>query len=347
MTGRTEARDVQHDLRSVTSGHAVFRGVCNIVPDLEKSTIDTRRISQPPKFLGDSKEVDTWLRKLEYKLRNTNFRTHQDSIFYVHNFLEGAAGKMTAHRCPTDFTDSTNVYLTGDDLTNHLRMRYSNGNTETEYLDEMDRLKQAQDERFMDFFARYEALQGLAPYSTESAEIQRLERKLNLSYSRNLINAPPFPSYDQLVQYLTRLDVNLERFKENKKFDEGRDSHTSSSSKRRTGDSSTTSGKSVASLTAATIRTTTTTSRQGLPEKYRNLPKLSEADRERLRREGRCFGCRDTGHESHEKDKCPLRNPTLLAELSVAATSVELPTESNTRPELPGPDAPGNGNATL
>lgn len=50
-------------------------------------------ILEPPKFSGEPKEFDTWLRKLEYKLRNVKFQTHKDSIFYVHSFLGGAAEK--------------------------------------------------------------------------------------------------------------------------------------------------------------------------------------------------------------------------------------------------------------
>ena len=141
----------------------------------------------------------------------------------------------------------------------------------------------------MDFYARYESLQGHVPCSTDTAETQCLSPRANLSCARKLVNAPDFISFDKFVTYLQHIDVNLDHFEYKKKFDEGRDqqsSHASSSSKRRAGDSDTTYGNSVTSSITTSTRTAIATSRK-TPNKYLSLPELFDEYRARLRRKKR------------------------------------------------------------
>jgi hypothetical protein len=48
-----------------------------------------------------------------------------------------------------------------------------------------------------------------------------------------------------------------------------------------------------------------------LPEKYRNLPRLSYNMRQQFKAEGRCFGCHEVGHRKSDS-KCPLFNYSVV-----------------------------------
>lgn len=153
--------------------------------------------------------------------------------------------------------------------------RYGEVNKVGKAYTAMVSLKQGDGEKFGDFFVKFQKFSAYLHYDDET-EKHTLMSKLNARYANRLMDGQEPENTKALVDRLYRLEDQLERMNTLHPRSENKISGRAGSSA-----STTTTTSSYSRIVPTTFRQTTasTTPRAQLPEKYRNLKPLTEAER--------------------------------------------------------------------
>lgn len=199
-------------------------------------------------------------------------------------------------------------------------------------LSAYDNLQQGPSESFADFYSRYEACALVLNKDDESA-VHELINKLNTRfYSRIQMDVTTkYANVSQVRSVCQKLEISFKHIDARKpKSSVGSVGLTSSSSSKptRRGNGRTSkSSSSPSPTTSSSLPPRDADGKVPLPAKLVGIPKLTDDLRKQLEKEGRCFGCRETGHRSNDP-QCVARqwreaNKVANAQIQIAEAILE------------------------
>ena len=269
-----------------------------------KSFTTDHGIPNPSKFNGDKLAFYPWLSTLELKLKTSVFRSHQDSLDYVLSFLEGQAWALCSPKVQSTFgRPCANPYQTVHELIKHLVSRYGDINTKNKARSTFQQLKQDPSESFSDFHARFQACTAYLSLE-EDDEMFELKDKLNGRYGQKVNDGTDYTSLSDLVRRARNLEDTF-RSNDQRTNQDRNGARKPTYAHAANGQSNSSTNNRRSSTSSAPTAKQEGGSSQ-FPTKYRNLKPLNDAERDQLRKEGKCLRCRDHGHMQFEKDKCLL-----------------------------------------
>jgi hypothetical protein len=187
--------------------------------------------------------------------------------------------------------DSPNTSLrfaTAQECLDQLNDWYGDRHRQARAYTEFENLIQKFDESFEDFLTRFQecsAYLGLA----EDQEMQKLQHKLNARYGQRINDGTFYASMKDIVRRGDALDAHFI-------FQDGQKKAADKEKNRHPQKNNNSSGVRPSSGNQTVSRTTSSTT---------VLPKLTDELRQKLRSEGRCFRCREKGHNAFN---CPKNN---------------------------------------
>ncbi|SMY27938.1 unnamed protein product [Zymoseptoria tritici ST99CH_1A5] len=273
-----------------------------------KVNFDTNRSVLLPELFTNLKDDDSpsysrWLRQVETKLNASSFRTVADSLSFVHSRTGGSVWEMLESRVPSALGNNSETptslhFLTLEELFTWMNETYAEVNRAGKAQSDITHLKQKDGEKFAEFHRKYLLLRAYLVWSPLT-EIYELKSKLNKRFRANILGQL-FATLAELVRKCELFDISLEDF--DRDFPKAKLPFTTDNSNRK---------RAPKSASAATSVSTTVTVKPP-------LAKLTDADREKLKAENRCFRCREVGHRPADK-ACKLRpqaNSARVEELS-------------------------------
>ena len=274
------------------------RSTVSINPAAQKPVTSDKDVPIPHKFKGT--EFYPWQGAMAMKLDSTEFQTVEAGLRYVLCLLEGPPWQMVNPRVPSAFggRPCSNPYESVEDLMAHLEQQYGDLNTKSKARTQMATLTQSDDECFADFYAKFQQYSAYLNLEDDDL-IYELTSKLNSKYGGKVNDGMVYEAPRQVVDRCRKLEdtfaINADRAKKN--------------------------AKPRAAKVPPTTKETSEDKTASWPAKYKNLPKLTPADREKLRTKGACFRCREPGHIGSEFDKCPLSRQNLATSAMAAAAT--------------------------
>ncbi|SMR42506.1 unnamed protein product [Zymoseptoria tritici ST99CH_1E4] len=193
----------------------------------------------------------------------------------------------------------TSLYFQSlDDMFAWMDTRYAENNRTGKAQNAMTLLKQGEKQSFTDFFREYTLLRAHLTWSPDT-ELFELKNKLNKRFRVKLADGVRIETPEALVKRCERLEIDLEELDHIHLLARIYGTDTKDRGSKRGGStkpsSSSRLGRSNAS--SALVSATANTSRpRVLADKYKNLPRLTDTERTKFRKEGRCFRCREVGH---------------------------------------------------
>lgn len=255
------------------------------MPINSKST----KIPDPP-MLTDGKEprFEDWLLLMSQKLTANadHFDTSQLRIAYVASRCDGKARK---HITPRMRDDAINPYTDSKDMLNHLKTIYDDPNRVTTAKHQFRQLYMKNSDKFHDFFSEFlylAAEAGVAEDDWKDELYTKLTTKLQELCISSSIGDGTFQEFSSAVsQTASRLEVINHRAQKNRTFTPNKD------------------------MSKGTSRTGTTFKKEPTPSQSTNstIPRMGNAERDQLMKEGRCFHCQEHGHLARD---CSTKTPT-------------------------------------
>jgi hypothetical protein len=138
------------DTRSVRSTTTAIR-----INSAQAKSVDTSRdVPEPVTFEGDKSKFSSWYTKMTNKPRATTFRSHEDGLSYIQQFLSGPSSDLTAIRTPNDLTLCHNTFTKVEEMLELLKKNYADTNAAGKDMQAMVMLQQDKDESFSAFYAK-------------------------------------------------------------------------------------------------------------------------------------------------------------------------------------------------
>ena len=267
------------------------------------------KLPDPPIFT-DGKEIsiDHWLTKMRSKLAAND--DHMPSELLKKAYVENrVGGEAMGHLEPRLRKGAMKPFLTAEEMFDQLERTYGDPNRKQTAMNDFRYLRQGSKD-FNTFWAEFQRLAAELDHN-EATLISELKHKLSWGMNRQLATGAEAPTdlYEfahkcqRLYQDLKDLDrskANMDRYAESK-----RPSTTASSS------------------SAPTTTTTTSTTETYVPPRHaitastpRPSSYMTDEEKERLTREGRCFFCKEHGHLSRD---CELKRKSRPAKVQKIA----------------------------
>jgi hypothetical protein len=317
-------RNERQDTADSNVSHASGR----VNPRSDKAVSVDRSIKEPEQFNGTTGFYQ-WLSQMELKLSSATFQTDADGLRYVRSFLKDSAWNAVNPRIPSVFgKPCPNPFRTVKDMLEWLVERYGEDNTEEKAMTAMANLKQGPRQDFNAFYAKYQEYQAYCPLDGKQ-EVHRLMTRLNSTFSNKLKDGTEYATEKELVSRCIRLQAQTETGSVSD------DTNAGGRGGRNRGGRSDDSGSKP--------RGSTRLPRSELPNKYRNLPALTADLRAKLIDEKRCFKCRELGHSSRDRTKCPI---TILEDAHAKKHEALKPNHTDVAADGDPEKDSGNGGAT-
>ena len=263
----------------------------------EEKSVNTKG---PPAFNGTNLDVDDWIGKMRRKL-STNadwWNTDELRITYVDNLTENPAAKHLAARLRDN---APNRFTTAEEMFAVLQTAYGDTDKEHTARVKFQELRMTSD--FSSFWAEFQVLASELK-SHESTLIIEMQQKLTPALSRALAALPKPTNLQVYAEQCQNAYRNLQD------LDKRVNKATASSSRYGCGGSTNANSRGVApsqptdrpatSLYARPPVATVPTAAQ--PSARTDGARLSEGEIARLRREERCFHCKEVGDH---RPRCP------------------------------------------
>ncbi|KUM55330.1 hypothetical protein ACN42_g11987, partial [Penicillium freii] len=272
--------------RSNSSGAPIVEAIAN-----RKTT----KMPDAP-MLSDGKEVrfETWetviRQKLEANADHYPLPVHRK--LYVQSRCEG---KAQLHIAPRMSSDSSNLYVDAEDMITHLKTVFANPNRRAEAYTAYHKLMMKPKDSFTDFLAEFMQL-------AEEAVVIEENRK------RDLYSKLPYLLQSQVMWAVNQDTVTFESFTktcQSMSHEINLQQEAKITSRAR---STVTTGSSAGIGVGTSVKPTSTSTYtpRVKREESVNLGRLSNAERDTLMKEGRCFNCKEQGHMTRD---CPKKKP--------------------------------------
>lgn len=275
-------------------------------PNVE--AIANRKTTKMPDapMLSDGKEVrfETWetvmRQKLEANADHYPLPVHRK--LYVQSRCEG---KAQLHIAPRMSSDSSNPYVDAEDMITHLKTVFANPNRRAEAYTTYHKLMMKPKDSFTDFLAEFMQL-------AEEAVVIEENRK------RDLYSKLPYLLQSQVMWAVNQDIVTFESFTKtcqsmSHEINLQQEAKTTSCAR-----STVTTGSGAgAGITPKPTSTSVYTPRVKREESA-NPGRLSNAERDILMKEGRCFNCKEQGYMTRD---CPKKKPAGTVAVAAARPS--------------------------
>lgn len=285
-----------------------------------KEAFRTSKEVQVTKFNNSTTiSYQSWLLELSNKLAVSRFRDVPAVLNFIMSCLSSTPQTMVAPRIPASIklgrtanvVNNDMAFKTAREMIAFLDDNYASFNPIGDARHAMDILKMKDDEKFSDFFTKYQDINARIPWHDDDMgradQIHQLFTRLNVKY-KNGLKLQRYNTPGELVQlcqkYQQDQSVIDELHPRTKKEPED---YKKSSGKTTTQSTTTNSGKKPW---------------KDRPEKYKNLPRMNNEIRAQLDKEGRCRRCREEGHGPKD-EKCPLFEYEGLLQKTTTTTSTE------------------------
>ena len=276
------------------------------------STSDKKKsmkLPDPPIFT-DGKEIsiDHWLTKMRSKLaaNEDHMPTEVLKKAYVENRVGGEA---MGHLEPRLRKGAIRSFVTAEEIFDQLERTYGDPNRKQNAMNSFRALKQGSKD-FNTFWAEFQRLAAELEHN-EATLISELKYKLSWEMSLQLATGDQAPTdLYAFAQKCQRLYQDL------------KDSDRSKASMERYAERRSSTAPTPSAMAK---RTTTSTKTYVPPRPFTSTPTtrttsyMTEEEKERLTREGRCFFCKETGHISRDCEK--KTRPAKVQELAEVAGS--------------------------
>ena len=266
----------------------------------------------------DQEEWDSWKNHLKSKFMMSweLFETEVSKILYIRDHCKDTAYDIIKSRADLDSADP---YLTASEMINDLEQNFGDFDKEGKADAELQNPKSAMGakdpkETFDAFHARFTAM--ISPLNmSEREKCRNLRRLINQRLKYRIVDYPSSTSYRELVSRLRQVDLNTRLA----------DEQTPRGA--RGGSSSGTRGGRGGSNSYPNTRTSSgpgSNSRGG----HRFVPSQAA---DKMRKEGRCFKCFQTGHMANDAN-APCKDQPWKSKPQVEATLAELGVEYQRSP---------------
>ena len=271
------------------------------------------KLPDPPIFT-DGKEIsiDHWLTKMRSKLaaNDDHMPTEVLKKAYVENQVGGEA---MGHLEPRLRKGAIRPFTTAEEMFDQLERIYGDPNRKRTAMNNFRSLKQGSKD-FNTFWAEFQRLAAELDHNEETL-IGELKYKLSWEMSRQLATGDLEPTdLYEFAQKCQRLYQSL------KESDRSKASMERFAEKRASMAQSTPSTSATRTTTTATTKTYVPPRPTSNPSTPRTTYYMSDEEKERLTREGRCFFCKETGHLSRDCEKKKNR-PARIQEIAEEANS--------------------------
>ena len=282
----------------------------------EESLWKSMKLPDPPVFIdGKEPSIDHWLTKMRSKLAANE--DHKPTELFKKAYVENrVGGEAMGHLEPRLRKNAIKPFLTAEEMFDHLERIYGDPNRKQTAMNLFRSLRQGQKD-FNTFWAEFQRLAAELDHN-ESTLIGELKHKLNLDMRRQLATGDHEPTdlyafaqrcqrMYQALKDVDRSKARMERFAEGKK-------PTSVVVPANTPTATTESKTYVApnARTESRAPSSPSTLSSWTVGSY-----LSESERERLSREGKCFNCKEVGHPSRDCPKKKSKMTAIINELDV------------------------------
>lgn len=273
------------------------------------------KLPKPDRLTGepDSKvTIEDWTLQIEDRLENAVGGTDRAKVMYVREWVETGSRAWAFVQAYCD-TRHRNEW-TAEGLLQFLTERLVDKNQRTKWRQEFINLRMSAVGTFDEFYATFSTLAARLGFRDEDQR-EDLFRKVHVKLA-NASAMQTFKNINDMATFLSSTDANFSRI--NAAFPKTNTTYVAPAKR------ATTSAKSTSVVTSAAATKPTTTpapaSKTTAPPPYRR----NDTDNDQLKKEGRCFTCREQGHLSRD---CPVKKePTI----SPAPRQVE---ENETREE--------------
>jgi hypothetical protein len=260
-----------------------------------------KTVPEPPRFNSKPSEWESWVQKMELKLRSTTFNCLEEGLLYVLGFLTNNAYQLVNPRVPSTYGGAKmDLFTSIDEMLCELKEHYTNRNESGQAWSHFAKLSQGDKEKFTPFYVKY---QKLAYHVTRSMPVegqaQTLLSKMNQRYSEKLNDGHDYTTLNALTKRCHALENGFADA-------DSRFTTTAQNGGRGFGRGNITG----AGNSTYTPSTSANTSTKVLPAKFRNMAPWSEAERIRCDDNHLCRRCRQPGHRMQELEKCELKNWT-------------------------------------
>ena len=254
-----------------------------------------RKIADPEKFKGDKSKYPRWKTSMKMKIRREYENDDMGAIEYIVDRTEGAPYDRLEVRFPWEGV--ANPYSTPDECWADLDKHYKERDEMAQSMVKFKDCKQTAAETFQAFHARWEPLSLKVGYPPRLL-FEDLKEKLNNRYFNEINKDISLTTVDEVVEKCHKLEYSFmkgdARYGTEKKTSKA---STDSSSRKKTDKT----GGASATATPRRARNSIP-----MPAQFRNLPPLTTNLKSQLSEEGKCFSCRQAGHESWQ-ETCPLK----------------------------------------
>jgi hypothetical protein len=265
------------------------------------------RYPNPAKFAGDDKEKHTfreWFTDLQAKLEEDADYFEEigvaGTIRYICTRVTGHAFNVLEPQNPATCPPG-NEFKTVEEVFQVLKDNFADKYRMKTAITELRDLKMKDNESFRDFYNKYNRLACQIPSQPDELKIDdfktKLKRRLYFEVQRH---AYRIKTFKDLVEVCEEVDEVLREgdklHPRNNKSEGGKLSAPSGKASSNNGNRQAVRGSSGKS----------NSSPGPFPDKYRNLPPLTDAIRAQLDLEKKCYACREKGHHSLSDD-CPLK----------------------------------------
>jgi hypothetical protein len=106
------------------------RSVMGAIVPLQRDAIMTNKaVPEPPRFNGKPSDWESWVQKMELKLRSTTFNCLEEGLLYVLGFLTDDAYQLVNPRVPSTYGGAKmDLFTSIDEMLRELKEHYTNRN---------------------------------------------------------------------------------------------------------------------------------------------------------------------------------------------------------------------------
>lgn len=301
--------------RSLSPSEYPEGGLYPRLPKAERTT----KLPDPPVLRDATTDIDSWISKMTRKLHGNadHFSTETLKISYVDSRVEGDAWKHLEARLDLK---SKKPFTNAEQMFDVLRKAYGDVNKKRTAMNKFRDLRMTKD--FSSFWAEFQVLSSQLDHS-ESTLIDELKFKLTPALSRamagGVIRPTDLHEYAEQCQRawqdLQDIDVRTSSYARH-----GRTTNANTSTNTR--NQATTGQPSNQPTTSSYSRPPASASNQSRTRIRPDETRLSAEDITRLRREERCFRCKEVGdHRPCTRDWKPMSVlPSTVNEVAVETT---------------------------
>lgn len=265
------------------------------------------KLSDPPLFTNGKTlpTWDVWSTKIRdiLDVNAGHYPTAISQIAFVAGRLDGDAAEHVQSRrregCPRPYRDVNEVL-------DHLHGIYANKNLLLTARNEYKSLKMGITESFDEFYSRFSRVTSSLPYDETTLMDDLKDRIVRRLQDALVYYGKEFPNLESLKAYLEHIDTTQHSLYLQRQHDKKDSALITAVNIRRTTSSIPAATPiphtSIPAITAAT----TPMPRQGTPARI--LTNTTAAEREQLRKNGKCFLCKKFGHMT---STCPDRTTSI------------------------------------